>query len=164
MLNYSNYSDSVPLPDGMHAFVASWCGHCQALIPELFALKKKLDKVQCGDLLHVYDGEQQLPKRRDMKVSAFPTMFVTKNNRVVDAPEDRTRDGLFKTMVVNFKSKMKQMFGYGDDDEGPDKADKLVDLIESNPEVQRLLCRRVISKLAVSRAGRKLIRDLLMED
>lgn len=60
-------------------FGASWCGHCQALAPDLAALLKQFPGVR---LVWVEDGKGK-PLGRSFRVKLWPTLVFLRDGQVV---------------------------------------------------------------------------------
>ncbi len=61
-------------------FGANWCGHCQALSPDLEAVLGKLPQVQH---VRIADGRGK-PLGRSFRVKLWPTLVLLRDGQVVD--------------------------------------------------------------------------------
>jgi len=94
------WENDTELDDGLYVFLAKWCGHCHNFYPELKKLQKLLAKSDLDYTVNIYDESFGVPKRKDMPIKGFPTMFLVENNKVVDEPYARDVESLLKMLEM----------------------------------------------------------------
>ena len=87
------WNEKTKLDDGLHVFLAKWCGYCQRLHPELVKVQDYLKSKKLKGL-HLYDADKGQPARPDMQVRGYPSMFLVVDNQVVEEPQVRDAESM----------------------------------------------------------------------
>lgn len=91
------------LEDGIHAFLAHFCGHCHRLYPDLVKVEEYVKK-HGGPRIVMYDGtkldgvQHRALAEKDMAVRGFPTMYLVKDGAAIEQIQVRDAQGLIEKL------------------------------------------------------------------
>ena len=132
------WNEKKKLDDGLHVFLAKWCGYCQRLHPELVKVQEYLKSKNLKGL-HLYDSDKGQPARPDMQVRGYPHMFLLVDNQVVDEPQVRDAEGIIGLLDTRKPAKSSADSSKKEDDLRIELATSLLTLLSVHPKREEIL-------------------------